>query len=457
MSERAKVSVKKPKTKRENSFSKTRNIDSSQSKSSPVEQILHFQRTIGNQAVLRLFKSGVIQAKLRIGNPNGIYEQEADRVADQIMRMPESQLQRQPEEEEKEEELIQTKLLTEPMASLVQRQVEEEEEEKEILQTKGHTGQTLWLSRGLEAQIHSMRGSGQPLPKSVQNLFEPRFGRDFSQVRIHTDTQAAYLAGTMNARAFTVGQDIAFGVGQYSPGTTEGINLLAHELTHVVQQKITKTSTTSGPTEIHRYEPKPQRAPSPKLRWDFYPGTSRDVVEQQMRYVAEGRKAEEITQEIRPIESFEDIFAELGGYAHFWKERHNVPSISPFVREIHILGHGHKLPGEGMRIGAKMYSEADLEKFSTGWGQRFMQPNARIVLEGCSIAGGYSGRKFIYEVARVFFGEKVGYIRASTCIGFLVYKETKKGTRPELTECSPIDCKYPDDFREGGRCSLEEF
>ncbi len=88
MSERAKVIVKSPEAERGNSFSKTRKSDFSQSISSPVDQILFLQKTIGNQSVQRLFKSGYIQAKLKIGQPNDIYEQEADKVADQIMKIP---------------------------------------------------------------------------------------------------------------------------------------------------------------------------------------------------------------------------------------------------------------------------------------------------------------------------------------------------------------------------------
>jgi outer membrane protein OmpA-like peptidoglycan-associated protein len=170
-----------------------------------------------------------IQAKLKVGQPGDVYEQEADRVADEVMRMPE------PEEQESKEELIQTKPISEPMIPLVQRQVEEEEEE--ILQTKAHISQTPEVTPNLEARINAMRGGGQPLSESVRAFFEPRFGYDFSQVRLHTDTQAAESARAVNARAFTVGRDIVFGAGQYTLGTSAGRRLMAHELTHVTQQR----------------------------------------------------------------------------------------------------------------------------------------------------------------------------------------------------------------------------
>lgn len=86
MSERAKVTAKTPESNRENSVSRTGKTDFSQSTSSPIDHILHLHRTIGNKAVQRLFESGAIQAKLKIGQPNDVYEQEADRVADKVMR-----------------------------------------------------------------------------------------------------------------------------------------------------------------------------------------------------------------------------------------------------------------------------------------------------------------------------------------------------------------------------------
>jgi len=88
----------------------------------------------------------------------------------------------------------------------------------------------------MESTINSIKGGGQPLPESTRNFFEPRFGHDFSRVRVHTDSQAAESARAIKARAFTIGQAVVFGAGQYTPESTEGKSLLAHELTHVVQQ-----------------------------------------------------------------------------------------------------------------------------------------------------------------------------------------------------------------------------
>ena len=91
-------------------------------------------------------------------------------------------------------------------------------------------------TKGVESQIDSFKGGGQPLPPTLRAYFEPRFGHDLSEVRIHAGAQAAEAAQSIDAQAFTVGQDVAFAAGQYSPETDEGKRLLAHELTHVIQQ-----------------------------------------------------------------------------------------------------------------------------------------------------------------------------------------------------------------------------
>ncbi|MCK5013335.1 MAG: DUF4157 domain-containing protein [Candidatus Omnitrophica bacterium] len=284
MGEKVQVAVKKPEVKRENLTSKSRNADKALSMSSPADRILYFQRTIGNQAVQRLIKSGTLQANLRIGQPGDKYEQEADRVADAVIRMPEPGVQQQvePEEEEtlqskplvnqitplvqvqrqeepeEEEETLQAKPLAEEITPFIQRQVEPEEEEEEELQAKATSGRISVVNSNLESHIQSFKGGGQPLPENDRAFFEPRFGRNFSQVRVHTGKGAAETAKSINARAFTVGRNIAFGAGEYSQETTLGRKLLAHELMHVVQQ----TTSTMSTSEL-------QRAPDKKRkRWD---------------------------------------------------------------------------------------------------------------------------------------------------------------------------------------------
>jgi hypothetical protein len=183
-----------------------------------------------------------VQAKLKIGQPGDKYEQEADRVAEEVMRMPEPHFQRQLEPEE-EEGLLQAKQVAEQITPLLQRQVEEEEEE-ELLQAKEISSQTPEVNSSVESNLNSVRSDGQPLPSSVRGYFEPRFGYDLSHVRVHTTAKAAESARAVNAQAYTLGRDIIFGNGHYSPETSSGRQLLAHELTHVVQQNKNSNEST---------------------------------------------------------------------------------------------------------------------------------------------------------------------------------------------------------------------
>ena len=119
-------------------------------------------------------------------------------------------------------------------------------ERDEKLQTKEISGKISEVTPHIDANISSMRGGGQPLPESVRSFFEPRFGHDFSQVRTHAGSvDANEISRSINARAFTVGEDISFGEGQYAPESSGGRQLLAHELTHVVQQGSAKNDSSA--------------------------------------------------------------------------------------------------------------------------------------------------------------------------------------------------------------------
>jgi len=102
-----------------------------------------------------------------------------------------------------------------------------------------------------------LRSPGRPLDAATRAFFEPRFSHDFSRVRVHTGSQAAESADLVKARAYTVGQDIVFGAAEYSPGTAKGNSLLAHELTHAVQQSgqvgrpsVLRIGPTHDPAEV---------------------------------------------------------------------------------------------------------------------------------------------------------------------------------------------------------------
>jgi hypothetical protein len=273
--------------------------------------VLALQRAYGNRAV-----SGLIQAKLKVGPVGDRYEQEADRVAGQVMGMQvpakgpgsetkgQSTLQREAEpqgvqtrplaasitpfvqraEEEQElqakplvqraeeEQELQAKpliqraeeeqeLQAKPLVqraeeeeqlqakSLVQRAEEEEQlqakplvqraEEEEQLQAKSVQRQadgSFDAGPGLEDRLAANKGGGSALPGSVRDFMEPRFGTDFSGVRVHTGAESMQMNRELKSQAFTHGQDIYMGADRYNPSSESGKQLLAHELTHVIQQ-----------------------------------------------------------------------------------------------------------------------------------------------------------------------------------------------------------------------------
>lgn len=185
-----------------------------------------------------------LQTKLVVGAPDDPLEHEADRMAEKVMRMSAPAVQRQAiEDEEEEEELLQAKPLTRPMQNPgLRRQPVDEEEEEELLQPKsaGTSGRAIANvdAKAAPTSVHKVLGSsGQALSETTRGFFEPRFGHDFSQVRIHTGPQADKSAREVNAKAYTVGQRIVFAEGQFAPDTSAGRQLLAHELTHVLQQR----------------------------------------------------------------------------------------------------------------------------------------------------------------------------------------------------------------------------
>jgi hypothetical protein len=201
-----------------------------------ISHILFPQRKVGNLAVRRLLESGHIQAKLKISQPNDVYEQEADEIAKQAIHT--------------------TGLKTFENAKI-----------------SSALGTTPEGNDVLESNVSAFLRGGQPLPKSVRTSFEQLFGHDFSQVRVHSDAAAEQSARDLNANAYTVGHNIVFGAGSFAPGTGEGRRLIAHELAHVVQQ----SSASPGGALQRQPDPKkeekakpqtnvpPQAVPPPKV------------------------------------------------------------------------------------------------------------------------------------------------------------------------------------------------
>lgn len=169
-------------------------------------------------------------SRLLVNHPRDVFEQEADSMADYVMRMPDpahagpqlstagSGLQRKCKECEQEDK----------------------EKQDEILQRKSSSTAPIVAPSSVHQALSS---PGQPLDRSARAFMEPRFGHDFSQVRVHTDAQAIDSAESVHALAYTVGNHIVFGAGQYAPSNAAGQRLLAHELSHVVQQAQDADST----------------------------------------------------------------------------------------------------------------------------------------------------------------------------------------------------------------------
>jgi hypothetical protein len=211
-----------------------------------------------------------IQPKLAVGAPDDPFEKEADRVADHVMRMPEpdgaglpfavlsvSRIQRRcaacsgpiEEPEDGMQRTIQRKCAACAAAEKIGTQFDCDgnDEDKSVQRradtaangyesgANGHDGSRPLAGKAAD-RIRALQGGGAPLSRSARNYFEPRFGHDFGAVRIHTGGSAAESARELGAQAYTLGRDIVFGSGRFAPTTHDGRRLLAHELTHVVQQ-----------------------------------------------------------------------------------------------------------------------------------------------------------------------------------------------------------------------------
>ncbi|MDP9075940.1 MAG: DUF4157 domain-containing protein [Bacteroidota bacterium] len=169
-----------------------------------------------------VFFKPVIQPKLTVNEPGDRYEQEADAVAEKVMRMTGP--------------AINDNLFFPPAATTLHRKCKAcEEEEKHVHRKEGDSDEAHG-GHELDSYVSSLSSGGQAMSEGSRLFFEPRFGHDFSGVKIHTNSEAARSAQSINALAYTTGNNIVFNTGQYSPESASGKKLMAHELTHVVQQ-----------------------------------------------------------------------------------------------------------------------------------------------------------------------------------------------------------------------------
>ncbi len=181
-----------------------------------------------------------VQTKLTVGKFGDKYEQEADRAADAIMRTPGLVAEREVELREKKEQNMQVEPAGGPITDSVQMQLENHG--RKLGEMTHSPTDIRHTTPEIETRIgHKLRIGGQALDSTNRALMEKRFGEDFSRVLVHTSSSSSEIARELNARAFTVGEDIFFNSTHYSSETNAGLRLLAHELAHVVQQRRTQT------------------------------------------------------------------------------------------------------------------------------------------------------------------------------------------------------------------------
>jgi hypothetical protein len=237
-------------------------------------------------------RSAPIQPKLTIGAPGDKYEQEADRVASQVVRQIHAPQTNAPVQRESiEDDELQMK-----PDSLQRESIEDEDELQMRPATEAVEGGS--ASKDLEAAIHQARGSGQALDPSLQRQMGQALGADFSGVTIHTDSQSDQLNRSIQAKAFTTGQDIFFRQGAYQPSSQSGQELIAHELTHVVQQ-----SATPSASNLHR-------ASEGVIQRNKNKGNKGGNKKQQQEKDKERRKQQEQQKQQRQRENFERQEAE---------------------------------------------------------------------------------------------------------------------------------------------------
>jgi hypothetical protein len=179
-----------------------------------------------------------LQAKLQVSQPGDVYEQEADRIAEYVMSAPQA-----------------NRSSTLPHRT-----------EPSSLRISRHPlSAATPASDAPNAVQEVLRSSGEPLDNSTRNFMESQFGHDFGHVRVHTGREAMESASSLSARAYTVGGHIVFGSGQYAPSSNAGRRLLAHELTHVVQQGAARGVGPASPSLTTR-GPLIQRDEDPNMR-----------------------------------------------------------------------------------------------------------------------------------------------------------------------------------------------
>lgn len=268
------------------------------------------------------FFAPVVQTKLAIGAVNDVCEVEADAVADKVVAgntqvaipsTPSAAVIQKKCATCQEEEKIYRKENTNMSDGIIRRKCSNCENEEKIYQKENRNHakplaqqkdkQATRADTDISNQIIQQFGKGEAMDKSTKQSMEKSFGLDFSAVRIHNDANAQHLSQSLNAQAFTVGNHIFFNEGKYQPGSTEGKHLLAHELTHTVQQSGGAAAIQQKPSGalIQRGILKTVGgaiADGAEFAWDNTGGAAIRVGGKVIEWAAD--KAEEIINEIAP-------------------------------------------------------------------------------------------------------------------------------------------------------------
>jgi outer membrane protein OmpA-like peptidoglycan-associated protein len=225
-----------------------------------LNSLLH-KNNIASKSVMLYGKANhVVQPKLTINTPGDIYEQEADAMADRVMRMSSNET---------------AKPVTGLIGKSLQRKCahcEEEEKKKPIMRkTEAGSNAGMSVSSSFASSLNASKGSGLPLPQGTRSFMENALKADFSNVRIHSDTRANEMSCDIHAKAFTYGKDVYFNNGQFAPESNVGKKLIAHELIHVLQQTGCGISGTINKVGSHTLSRQPLSGFRPK----HYPQISR--------------------------------------------------------------------------------------------------------------------------------------------------------------------------------------
>jgi len=208
-----------------------------------------------------------LQTRLEVGEPDDRFEREADRVAEEVVRMPTAPATVSTAAYRADRTPRSIQRLCSACEEELHRQAGENEEEEELLQTKLPSCEGPMLTPEIASWIGTaMTGGGQPLPAPVRTYFEPRFGHDFTRVRIHKGAAASRSARLINAQAYTLRQHIVFGEGQYAPETSAGRKLLAHELAHTIQQGATPPATGLSMAPALKSNARPAMSSAPVIQ-----------------------------------------------------------------------------------------------------------------------------------------------------------------------------------------------